>query len=237
MQSLKYAFSIIDVLKKKSAGSIYQEDNRYTIPSDNGVTLVGISDSAIEINGTDISDRLHPQKKSKLETRIGIDVFEAFMQELSTQSEVTLNHLGISYYCKDLDDEVSIIKELLGSHALYEEDCRSRTTKWLFIGNTSKPDEPLFELVLNERTGPVLSSWVPHFQIDIDTTLNIDELKEVIKNHLGDNWIKWSIDVEGWGTPLVMGRLCSLEGTKVYLAIGTNVRDRIWHRREALHRL
>ena len=120
---------------------------------------------------------------------------------------------------------------------MYEETTESASTKWLFIGNVLKPSEPLFELILNERKKPALSSWTPHIQIDIDTTLSYEDLQKVIKNHFGNNWIKWSIKVDNWGTPLVVGRLCSIDGLKVYLGIGTDKRGREWHRNEALRQL
>ncbi len=237
MQSLQYAYRIIEILKQNGVDSIYSENDSFVIPKNDDSPLVSISNDAILINRTSFNDRLVPSRPSKLNNKVETSVFSAFINELLSASEVKLNHFGISYYCTDLSAEVSNVKKLLGSNELYEESAESTSTRWLFIGNTGKPSEPLFELVLNERKKPALSSWTPHIQIDIDTTLSYVDLQKVIKKHFGDNWIKWSIEVENWGVPLVVGRLCSIDGVKVYLGIGTDKRRREWHRTEALKQL
>lgn len=236
MESLQYAYSTISILKSKGVDPIYNDGHCFTIPKSDGSTLVEISDKRVMINGTSFNNRITPTKVSKLDSRIDSVLFDAFIAELMSLSRIKLNHFGISYYCTDVNAELANIKELAGDQ-VYEEDSGSSTTKWLFIGNAEDPDEPMFELILNERSKPVLSSWAPHFQIDIDTELSSEDLKGVISKHLGEDWIKWSIDVEGIGTPLVMGRLCSIDGLKVYLGIGTDKRDRSWHRTVALKKL
>lgn len=237
MQSLQYAYSIVEILKQSGVDSIYRENDNFVIPTNDGTSLVSISNTAVLINQTSFNDRLTPSRPLKLSSKIETDVFNTFINELSSASELKLNHFGISYYCTDLDIEVSRIKKLLGNNELYEESAKSASTRWLFMGNIGKPSEPLFELVLNERKKPVLSSWTPHIQIDVDTVLSYEDLRRVIKNHFGDNWIKWSIKVEDWGIPLVVGRLCSIDGLKVYLGIGTDKRGREWHRNKVLRRL
>ena len=237
MQSLQYAYSIIEILNQRGVGAIFREDDRFVIPKNDGSPLVSISNTAILINQTDFNDRLIPSRPSKLKNKIETSVLNAFINDILSASEVKLNHFGVSYYCTDLDVEVSNIKKLLGDNELYEESTESPSARWLFVGNVGRPSEPLFELVLNERKNPTLSSWTPHFQIDIDTALPYVDLQKVIKDHFGDNWIKWNIDVENWGVPLVVGRLCSIDGLKVYLGIGTNKRGREWHRKEALKQL
>lgn len=237
MESLRYAYEIIKTLERANVGSIYKNNDIFTIPKSEGATLVEVSDSQVVINGVSFNDRITPSKPSKLKERIPVDSFKSFITELSRASEVKLNHFGISYYCTSIELETANIKRLVDRGDLYEEASGVSSTKWLFIGNAKKPQEPLFELVLNQRSAPVLSSWVPHFQIDIDTTIPIEDLQDIINKHLGTDWVKWSITVDDWGVPLVMGRLCSIDGLKVYLGIGTNKRDRIWHREKGLKQL
>lgn len=237
MQSLQYAHNIIEILMQGGVDSIYRENDSFVIPKNDGSPLVRISNSAILINQTSFNDRLIPSRSSKLSSKIETSAFKAFIDELLSASEVKLNHYGISYYCTDLGAEVSNVKKLLGSNELYEESAESTSTRWLFIGNTKKPSEPLFELVLHERKKPALSSWTPHIQIDVDTALSYEDLQKIIENHFGDNWVKWSIDVKDWGIPLVVGRLCSISGLKVYLGIGTDKRGRQWHREKGLSQI
>lgn len=225
------------MLEQAGVGSIYSSDKSFVIPSSDNPTLVSVSDSEITLKSTSLNSRITPVKTSKLETSISIQSLQAFIADIISLSSIQLNHFGISYYCTDIETEIENIKSLLGDDKLYEEDSGISTTKWLFVGDANDSDKPMFELILNERSGPVLSSWVPHFQIDIDTTLSSDELNEVIKRHLGAGWVKWTIDVEGIGIPLVMGRLCSIDGLKVYLGIGTDKRDRAWHRRDGMSKL
>lgn len=237
MEFLSYSNDLIDILKLSGVSSIYGVNGNFIIPRGDKKELVRISGSGIDINSKSFNDKLLPSKPSRLNTKVGLDVFKSFMEDLSAVSEIKLNHFGISYYCTDLDDELNNIRELVGEDHLYEEEAGSPSTKWLFIGDAKNADEPLFELVLNERKKPVLSSWVPHFQIDIDTNLKVEELQDIITSHLGADWVKWKIDINGIGVPLVMGRLCSIGGQKIYLGIGTNKRDRYWHRSEGLRQL
>ncbi|MDQ5913441.1 MAG: hypothetical protein QG623_59 [Patescibacteria group bacterium] len=234
MKSLEYAYDIIRTLRLSGVGSIYEDGSDFVIPHKDGTNLVRVSESSVIINVQSLNDRLTPSKLSKLNTKVSTEDFEAFITELSSLCKIELNHFGVSYYCSNIEDEVKKIKELVGGDELYEEDSGIASTKWLFIGNADDPSKPLFELVLNERSKPVLSSWVPHFQIDIDTSLSSEDLSKLINKHLGEDWIKWSIKIDGLGTPLVMGRLCSIDGLKVYLGIGTNKRSREWHRKEGL---
>ncbi len=237
MRALHYAYEILLILKNHGGGSIYQDGDTFFIPKSDDTPLVHISETAILVNRTNFNHRLTPSKQSRLVTKIEPNVFSGFLRDLTSVSTVYLNHLGMSYYCRDIPTEVSQLQKTLGDNNLYEEPSGNPTTKWLFIGDKDQPSKPMFEFVLNQRAKPVLSSWTPHVQIDIDTTVSLEQLQKIIKKHLGDNWIKWSMSVENWGVPLVVGRLCSIDGLKVYLAIGTNKRGRQWHRTEGMKRL
>lgn len=237
MDALNYAYSFIRLLSESGVESVCEDRDESYIPREDESPLVTLSSSSIAINGVSLNDRLTPSKVSRLDTGVSLEDVASFLEVITSVGEVSLNHLGISYYCTDLDLEVKRIQSIVGPDDVYEETSGVTSTKWLFIGNVNKPKQPLFEIVLNERDKPTLSSWVPHIQIDIDTELNIEELRNAIENNLGKDWIKWDITIDGLGTLLVMGRLCSIDGVKVYLGVGTNKRDREWHRKNGLKKL
>ena len=54
----------------------------------------------------------------------------------------------------------------------------------VFIGNLESWENPLFEIVLTESKTPLCTEWIPHFQIDLDTRLNIEELEFLTKESL-----------------------------------------------------
>lgn len=236
-QSLQYAYDILGILQQRGVHSVHQQNNSFVIANRDGAPLVNLNSTEVTINGIVFNDRITPAKTSSLVNKIETDAVRSFVQDLLSKSNVSLNHLGISYYCVDLSAEVSRLKQLLGNNPLYEESSDTKSTRWLFIGNADNPNEPMFELVLNQRAKPTLSSWTPHIQIDIDTELSYDDLMIIVRKHFGNSWVKWSIDVKDWGIPLVVGRLCSINGLKVYLGIGTNKRGREWHRKQGMQQI
>lgn len=159
-------------------------------------------------------------------------MFKELLNDIRLQGNITLNHLGIGYYTDNIQKEVQKLKTL--THGLLYKESSGTDTKWLFTGDVTKPKTLLFEFVLKEVKKPTLSSWTPHLQFDFDTNLSIDILEKILSKHFGADWIKRRIGSPQYGTPLVMGRMYSVGGVKVYLGIGTTDRNRDWHRRIGL---
>ncbi len=145
---------------------------------------------------------------------------------------VRLNHVGISYFCNDLQEELKVYKNaLLGTGLrIYQEQSESVNEKWLFIGDTNDWEAPLCEIVLNFSQTDYYKEWVPAFQVDIDTTFTMQELEDIAIRHCGDNFWKWKLDVPDYGVILAMAILGEINGTKITLGVGTNLRNTKGHR-------
>jgi hypothetical protein len=224
--SLDYFCQLIDVFAKITGENIYDKMNRIGI---------GVSRHDLLLANCSFIGTLTPQKQSKMKLVTDISVVKQLLNDIMLQGSVSVNHLGIGYYTDSIATETSRLGKLTDG-LLYEESS-GMNTKWLFTGDVKKTDAPLFEFVLKEAKQPVLSSWTPHLQFDFDTTLSIDNLENVLSKHFGVDWIKWRLESPQWGTPLVMGRLYSVGGIKIYLGIGTTDRNRDWHRNQGLVRI
>ena len=206
----------------------------------NGIQLCSIERTKIKVLGSDVSGKLIPFRKSDISKQIDLIKFKEFIDKLGSRF-LGINHFGINYCCLDVKPEVNEFAKLVAKYKdldLYSEVSGSDKDKWIYVSNFGKPEEPIFELVLNERKKPIVSSWSPHFQIDIDTSLNYKELLSLLKIFFPKDFLKWEMEVDGYGIPLVMGRLATLNGFKIYLGIGTSLRgSRKWHRQECLAKL
>lgn len=163
--------------------------------------------------------------------------FKLFLDALA-ENLVGLNHLGISYFVEDIDRETEAIRRLAqaGGVGLYSENASPEGEKWLFVGNTANLMEPLFEFVLNKGKR-AKDLWRPHFQIDIDTKLSRDAIKRITDKYLGEDFIKWELDIPNHGIVLVMGIIGDIGGTKIALGIGTDKRDTKRHREFELKKI
>lgn len=120
---------------------------------------------------------------------------------------------------------------------LYEEPSGDQNTRWIFIGDTLDWQAQLFEIVLTKERVNSENEWRPHFQIDVDTNLDEISLDKLLIKHFGTRFIKWKMTIPSYGTVLCMGMLGSVEGTKIYLGIGTSLRNTKYHRQQILKRI
>ncbi len=157
------------------------------------------------------------------------------IEKLATKF-IRLNHVGISYFCKDISAELEEYKIALKntSFKMYEESSEDPYQKWFFVGNINDWQAPLVEIVLNKLDTKDYQEWVPHFQIDIDTNFSIDELETVSKEIFGTSFWKWKLDIPNYGVVLAMGLLGEIDGIKIALGLGTNLRGTQYHRENLL---
>lgn len=197
-------------------------------------TLIKINENKILLYG---NKNLSP--KILIQNYIGqntskLKAFSNFTDKLG-ENIIRLNHLGISYFCNDFKKEAEHYKNNLEKlYSLFQEQAESNTQKWLFIGNTKNWQEPMFELVLNKPYGVKNNEWVPHFQIDIDTNLNPNNLTNILNKYFGERFVSWKLDIPNYGIVLFMGKIALINGTSIYLSIGTNLRNTKMHREQIL---
>lgn len=196
--------------------------------------LITVTGNDIVIAGKSFQDML--VKPSTLPATPDINQrLDSFLNGIS-ENLVRLNHVGISYFCDDLQEEIQNLGELSKSAdiPLYEERSSEPDEKWLFIGNTNNWEDPMVEFVLNNTANSTIISWKPAFQIDVDTTLTLEQVKALTDQYLGKGFVQWQLDIPDYGTVLAMGLLGSVGNAKIALGIGTNLRGTEDYRKNEL---
>lgn len=228
--------NIIEILKylycfgnKEVKDSLKITDTEASVISNNEI-LARVKNNSIELlNGYDIQKNI--STNAHQENTISLEKVKRFLENIS-KSIVRLNHVGISYSCTNLQNELKkYIRILDPKFKLFEEESNSNYNKWYFIGNRS--NSSIFEIVLAERKNFLNDSWTPHFQIDIDTNLDPENIEREFKSIFGRGF-DWSLNIPGVGIVLGMKILGVVNGTKVILGVGTTKRDTEYHRKNIL---
>lgn len=194
-----------------------------------GNILATVSSEDVVIGGQSFQDTLVATSTSSEVADLLNENFSVFLKLISPNL-TRLNHLGLSYFCGSIEKETLRIKKIV-KHSVFEmleEPSTEVGQRWLFLGDSDKWSHPLFEIVLNEGVQIEGDLWRPHFQIDLDTTLQIEELKQLSDQYLGEDFIKWQIDIPNYGTVLAMGVLGQIGESKIVLGLGTDKRDSEW---------
>ena len=197
--------------------------------------LVEISNNSIVLAGVDVIAKILPTCKSNISDSIDTEKIENFFTDIK-DFLVRLNHLGVSYSCVNIEAEISEIKRRLNksNFHLYEEPADSPNQRWFFVGDLKNWENPCFELVLTESKKPLFTKWIPHFHIDLDTSLGINELDSLTRKHFKKDFLEWKLDIPNYGVVLAMGKLSNVNGAKVYLGLGTDIRNTKYLREEIL---
>lgn len=152
---------------------------------------------------------------------------DSVLQALSeTQSLIRLNHIGFCYKVPSQSAEKERLLEIaqrVNIHIWQEESIDAGL--WLFFGNGSKWDDPVIELLPVEHTSDKFSPyWLPHMQIDLDTSLEGGEISEILNRIYGNKAYPYPINIKGV-TYIIRKRLGILNGINIHLDIATNKRN------------
>jgi len=200
----------------------------------NQIPLITIDENYISLfSNTNLQEKITLNSALQKSQYIDFKKFEEFCSQLDL---VKVNHLGISYSCPNIDEEIKFYKTILKDtkFKLYEETSGNPYNRWFFIGNTKHWEDPMFELVLSESKSTKLDDWTPHFQIDFDTYNSYNDLKKYSNKYLGEEFFSWTLTEKEYGTILAMGKLAEINGTKIYLGLRTNLRDNRYHKLKIL---
>ena len=218
-------------MQNRKINQYLQAGNETASLSIGGNPLVEIAPNSIKLGSTNLRNKIILNNQTT-EATVDVEGAKALISALG-DNLVGLNHVGISYSCNSLQKEVSFYKRTMQGtdFDVYEEECSDfPDQRWLFIGDKRKWSSPMFEVVLTESDTEVNSGWTPHFQIDLDTKLDFNELKKLSQQSFGYNHMTWHLDLPTFGTVLGMGSIGSAGGTKVCLGIGTKNRNSKAHR-------
>jgi hypothetical protein len=184
--------------------------------------FVAITGNSLLLNGHNLLDKIYSPDENGKDYILD---YQSFFQKIS-DSIIKLDHIGISYSCPDMEKEIRFYKDILkdSPFELKEEKNPDGDSRWFFVRSKEDEDAPLFEIVLRESKEKVINEWVPHFQIDLNTALTIEELGELTNKYLTPDFIKWEMDTPERGVVLAMGFLGQAGKTKICLGLGTNRR-------------
>lgn len=227
---------IIQIIPDKSAlSSTNMERVSLILPS--GQPLLTISPSGIEIPGIQISENFFTKTSPLPDDFVPMSQVVELVEFLTKNNLFQrLNHLGLCYSV----DSVKIEKERLVNEVketnlhLYEE-VSNDDSAWLFLGDRKYWPSPLVELVLNEKTTDKWRDrWLPHFQIDIDTYLNGDEIEKLILKTFKGNVKPYRIVENEKFILLVRARLGIVSGININLDLGSEARMTRFYRQNLL---
>jgi hypothetical protein len=223
-------------------GQILSKSN-FTDASSDSLSIKTENGALVSITPQEIilSNKIDLLSKIKTDTKktniLASEKVQAFLEEIQP-SFIRLNHVGISYFCKNPEEEIVVYKEALKATRLniYQEQSESKYEKWYFIGNTTNYETPLCEIVLNSATNDWYKDWLPALQIDIDTKLSMKELERISEKYFGPNFWKWKLDIPDYGVVLAMAIVGEIDGVKLTFGVGTNLRNIKLHR-ESMQKL
>jgi len=198
--------------------------------------LISFSNKKIQSPVGDIFPLLTRQKSNLKDQFVEIEKFKKLITILSENNAVVrLNHVGCCYKIDSQGAEEKRLFDLINDSQfhLYVEPSNDDGV-WFFIGNSDKWQEMMIELI------PVVSTsdkwkeyWLPHIQIDIDTTLSEEEIIEYVQSVFGKEVTPFPIEIDGI-VYIVRNRLGTVGGINIMLDLATKARNVQFQRQKLL---
>lgn len=190
-------------------------------------TLISLADNKIVFPLGNVQEMLGGESNNLSDQPIDFEKLDELINDLSlNNSIVRLSHLGFCYKTISAQDEKIRLSEATKKTALhlYEEPSNDEGM-WLFLGDVKIWKDPTIEFVLIEKTtDPDKEYWLPHIQIDIDTTLSANEIISEIAKIYGSEMKPFSIVINGI-TYIERCRLGRVGGVNIFLDLATNSRN------------
>ncbi len=200
---------------------------------------VQVSDSQIITPIGNVTPILFNQKSKLKNKMINLDLLRNLMSLLKTNNSIVrLNHIGFGYRVKSQQMEKQRLIKLTQktNQYLYEEKSNDFGL-WLFLGNTGKWEKPLIEFVPVEADHPQIDFFLPHIQIDIDTSLNSSEIEKIIKEIFNKTIKPYHVAVINGITCIVRCPLGIIDGVNIFIDLATNSRNVKNHRQNFLTKI
>lgn len=201
--------------------------------------LLSISDNKILTPIGNVSPLLSHHKSNLKDQFVSLQSVYKLINNLTENNAlVRLNHVGFCYKVSSQQQEKERLIKLLRNSKmhLYEEPSNDESA-WLFIGNADRWEDAMIELLPIEKTEDKwVEYWLPHVQIDIDTSLSEQEIKSYIRSNLGDSVTLFSIAIDGV-VYIVRNRLGTIDGINITLDLATNSRNVKYQRQILLKRI
>jgi len=240
MNKSKFLHKLLEVLEMVPEGVAFTKKEASILLPD-GKPLISISSAGINMPGvampTSFFGKPSPLKDSFVPTE---QIKEIFQYLIKNNLFKGLNHLGFGYSVESAKTE----KERLINEAkkaklhLYEEVSNEDGSVWLFLRGGDDWQTPMVEFVINEKTTDKWKDyWLPHFQIDIDTYLDGDEIESLITDSFKGKVKPFRIVETKDNIILVRARLGIVSGINIALDMGFEGRMPRWHREKLMNKL
>ncbi|KKP67020.1 MAG: hypothetical protein UR68_C0012G0020 [Candidatus Roizmanbacteria bacterium GW2011_GWA2_35_19] len=201
--------------------------------------LVKMTSSHIVTPIGDIASVLEDQKSKLKDELVDFKLFKDLVMILNTNNSIVrLNHIGFGYRVKSQQFEKQRLINLAikTNQFLYEEESNDFAL-WLFLGDTTNWEKPLIEFVPVEQDHLEIDYFLPHIQIDIDTTLNANEIESITEEVFNTSIKPYRVAVINGITYIVRNRLGVIDGVNIFIDLATNSRNVKFHRQNYLKKI
>lgn len=201
-------------------GQYWQFSDSQIRLSDGNTNYLTIESAKINLFGIDILSKL---KSKETSSENNFDVYFRFINRIKNNI-VKLNHLGFGYPVENVDTELTAYRNrLFGDFTIVEEKSDDMANnRWFFIKHQTNRLVIKVELVLYPTRK--YHDYFPQFQLDIDTNLSYKSILEITNTLFGNNFFFWKYDIPNYGVIMVMGKIGQINGVKILLGVGTNLR-------------
>lgn len=237
-----FATTLIEVFKTLSINPNlkYVEDESVVINLGSGKNIIAVNSKGITTPINRINSIYKVNISPLPDTKPNLHELSAFISKLTDKNAIIrLNHIGICYKTESQIAERKLLaKEIANTNLnLYEEPSNDKGL-WLFVGDTTKWDDPLLELLpVEDTTDEWVNYWLPHFQIDIDTNLDHGINENLVIETFTGNIKPIRITVIDGVTYTIRIRLGIVDGVNIDLDIATNARNVEYARKHILQKL
>ena len=234
-----FTFKLLDVFRALALepNLNFVKNNEAEISISSGEVLFKADSDGISVPGVPIHENFFEKISPLKDDFVSDNQIKKFISVLSEEESILrLNHIGFCYSVGSVEKEKQRLLKLANQNNLdlYKEESRGGSL-WLFIGKTIKWYDPLVEFVLIEKTNDKWKDyWLPHFQIDIDTNLVVDDIESVIKDVFSEKIKPYRMIVVNNYVCVLRIRLGIINGININLDIGTEGRMPRYHREKLL---
>lgn len=213
------------------------EKEQVKIATSSRKTLLKVDSDSIIVPGLPLNNSFCKKTSPLKDNFVDINQIESFVSTLSERkSLLRLNHVGFCYLVNSPKAEKQRLIELVQAKglSLYVEES-SDSSVWLYIGDRSEWDDPLVEFVLVEEINDKWKDyWLPHFQIDIDTNLVVEDIESIVSQIFKGEIKPFRMVVTNNYVSVLRVRLGIIGGININLDLGTEGRMPRFHREKLL---
>jgi len=204
--------------------------------------LLKVTNDAIISPVTDVIKRTFDEPSALVDEDefLSEDTISNILEDLKAKGNIVrLNHIGFCYRVASVNkSRVEIAKSASQKHLFTYQMDSNDPAQWLFVGDTTNWRDPLLEFVLieGEIKDKEIDYWLPHIQIDIDTNMFYEPIRDTLDTVLKGTR---SINLQTYAGHVSQIRvwLGVIAGINIHLDIGTNARNTRYARRVMLTRI